>query len=160
MKIFRWLLCVPLSAIVAIAIGFWWSDLFRHAFFSYHSLLFSIRGLSPLFFGRLLPVGIFVILGALIAPARGRKRIAVLGLLGGVFGWPFGPRYEISLSGPTYYAVEVAGAICGAAVGMTIAFLLWPAKDQKEPTQTVQTPTSGTSAANAPVAPPSGAADR
>lgn len=109
---------------VALVIGFTWAEVFSHASYAKHHLHLSVIGLAPSFFGRLVPIAIFVVLGALIAPSPKWRTIATLGLLGGVFGWPFGPVYEISTYGPTFYLVEVAGAIAGSGLGMLIAFAL------------------------------------
>jgi hypothetical protein len=133
MKVIRRLLFIPVSAILAVIIGFAWAGIFSSASYSEHSLWYSIVGLAPSFIGRLLPVTIFVVLGAWIAPRPGFFTIIILGLLGGVFGWPFGSTYEISTSGPTFYLVEGFGAIFGAGVGMLIGFTL--SRRKNEPNQ-------------------------
>ena len=124
MNIIRRLLFIPVSAIIAVVIGFAWAGVFTSASYSEHSLWYSIIGLAPSFIGRLLPVAIFVVLGVVIAPRPLFLTIITLGLLGGVFGWPFGPKYELSPFSPTFYLVEGIGAIFGAGIGMLIGFVI------------------------------------
>jgi hypothetical protein len=137
MKAIRRLLFIPVAAILAAIIGFAWAGIFSWAYYSEHSLTYSVIGLGPSFLGRLLPVATFVVLGAWIAPRPRFPTIITLGLLGGVFGWPFGPQYEISTSGPTFYLVEGVGAIFGAGVGMLIGFAI--SRRKNEPNQSLQT---------------------
>jgi hypothetical protein len=144
MMIVRRLLFLPVSAIVAITVGFTWASVFSHATYSAHHVLYSIVGLAPLFFGRVFPVAVFVILGTVIAPRPGKVTIALLGILGGIFGWPFGPVYEISMAGPVFYLTEGIGAVIGAGVGMVIGFTVARRKERPnqspEPTAMSVTP--------------------
>ena len=131
MDFVRRLLFVPVSAIVGVVAGFTWAAVFSRASYSEHNLFYSIVGLAPSFLGRLLAVAIFVVLGTIIAPRPRRPTVIVLGFLGGIFGWPFGPTYEVSTSGPTFYLIEGVGAICGAGIGMLIGFSI--ARRKKKP---------------------------
>ena len=124
MKMLRRLLCIPGAAVVAVTVGFMWASVFRSAYFSEDSVLRSLEGLAPLFLGRCIPVMVFVTLAAAVAPAPRLTSIAVFGVLGGVFGWPFGPRYVLTQLGPTFYLAEGLGAIAGAGVGMIIALAI------------------------------------
>jgi hypothetical protein len=96
--------------------------IFPGAYFSRSSLWVAAGGLAPLFITRLLPIACFVVLGAAIAPKRGRVQIALLGMLGGIFGWPLGPQYSVSSDGVIFYVTEGSAAIVGAAAGMLLAF--------------------------------------
>jgi len=139
MNTIRRLLFIPVAAILAAIIGIMWAGIFSRASYSEHSLFYSVIGLAPSFLGRLLPVAAFIVLGALIAPRPRFLTIIILGLLGGVFGWPFGPKYEISTSGPIFYLVEGVGTIFGAGAGMLIGFVILRRKN--EPNQSLQTTT-------------------
>lgn len=125
MRTMRWIAFVPIAAIVAIAFGVIWGQLFSTAYISKKNLFVYIAGVAPLFLGRLLPVLIFVLLGAVIAPKRGRVQIALLGVLGGVYAWPFGPEYYVSPGADTIYLIEALGDLFGVAVSMLIAFVWW-----------------------------------
>lgn len=158
MNILRRLLFIPFSAVAAVTIGFRFSAVFSEGYYSKHHIFYSIVGLAPSFFGRCLPVAAFVVLGTVIAPRPGKMTVSCLGLLGGVFGWPFGPIYEEFLVMPTFYLVEGVGAITGAALGMLIGFAV--ARRKKRPNQPLQpTPMSVTPPADAGAAPATGVAD-
>ena len=146
MKLLRWLLFIPVSAIVAIAVGFLWMEMFTEASYSEHHILRSIVGLAPSFLGRALPVTIFVVLGTLIAPGPGLVTVSSLGIIGGVYGWPWGPIYEEFVFMHTIYLVEVGGAITGAAIGMSVGFTI--ARRKKKPNQPVQRNASTGSVSN------------
>src|SRR3954463_13586964 len=91
MKFIRWLGFIPLAGIAAIACGIAIGRLFPSRSYDPNRLLLSIVspwGLAPQITERLLPVALFVVLGALIAPSQSKKVVVCLGLLGGVFGWP------------------------------------------------------------------------
>ena len=137
-----------MSAIAAVALGFAWSSVFSHASYSGQDVRYGIVSLAPLFFGRLLPVAAFVILGTVIAPVPGKPTVIVLGCLGGIFGWPFGPIYEVSRAGPIFYVTEGAGALLGAGAGMLVGFAI--SRRKKRPNQSPD-PTSGLRPAAGPL---------
>lgn len=125
MKIIRWLGFIPLAGIVAILCGIAIGRAFPSRSFDPNRLLLSIVspwGLAPQIAERLLPVAIFVVLGAAIAPGVQKKIVVGLGLLGGVFGWPLpimlGPYDHV------FYAASAAGTLIGCALGMLLAFRL------------------------------------
>ncbi len=118
----RRLLFIPISALVSVAFGFLWFSIFSSASFDQESALRSALGLAPLFLGRFFAVAIFITLGTMIAPKPGTSTVAILGVLGGVYGWPFGPQYYVGVGGSTFYLTEGLGAILGSAAGMLISF--------------------------------------
>jgi membrane associated rhomboid family serine protease len=77
---------------------------------------------------------LFILVGAMIAPSTRRKVVVTLGILGGVFGWPFGPQYSLAY-GHIFYAAGAAGTLIGCALGLLLAFQ-WQTKRRKaEPNQ-------------------------
>ena len=122
MRAIRWLLFLPLSALIALLLGMLLKHIFPGAYFARSNLWVAAGGLAPLFIGRLLPIAFFVVVGTAIAPKRGRVQITLLGVLGGVYGWPLGPQYSMSPDGLVFYATEGIAAIVGAACGMLLAF--------------------------------------
>jgi hypothetical protein len=128
MRILRWISFIPIAAMAAIFLGILWANYFHEASFYKQNFLASIVGLAPRFLGRFLPIICFVLTGAAIAPRRAYFQIGLLGTLGAVFGWPFGPRYFVSEYSVTFYATEALGALFGAAIGMLVAISLWRAK--------------------------------
>ena len=140
MKMLRWLSFIPVATIAAIACGFSISGLFPSRSFDQHRLLLSLVspwGLAPQIAERLIPVALCVVLGSMLAPSHGRKVVVLLGLLGGVFGWPFGPQYSLA-HGHIFYAASAGGALLGCAIGMLLAFK-WQRRRREEPIQTPQT---------------------
>lgn len=138
MPLLRRLLFLPLSAVVATVVGLAWP--FTSWTYSRHSLFRSIVGLAPLFFGHLVPIVLFVTLGTLLAPRPGRTTVAILGFLGGLFGWPFGPSYELWGGDMVFYLTAGTGSLAGAALGMLIAFHL--ARRKKTPNPLPEPPHS------------------
>lgn len=122
MRALRWLFFLPLSAFSAVLLGLLLKHSFPDAYFSRSSLWISAGGLAPLFITRLLPIIFFVVLGAALAPQRGRVQITMLGVVGGVFGWPWGPQYSASADGFIFYVTEGLASITGTAIGMIFAF--------------------------------------
>ena len=121
MKSIRWILFVPIAALGALLCGYLWSAYFPKAYFAASNIQISILGLAPLFLGKLAPVALFVLIGTAVVPKRTVTVICLLGILGGIFGVPFGPQYSESVGGATFYATEVIGAASGSAVGMLLA---------------------------------------
>ena len=129
MKLLRWFLFIPVAAISAVACGFGVGALFDYRSYDKDHLLLSLispRGLAPEIVERLVPVALFVFIGAVIAPSHGRKVVALLGVLGGMFGWPFGPRYSLAY-GHVFYAASAGGTLLGCAIGLLGAFQ-WQAR--------------------------------
>jgi hypothetical protein len=122
MTLLRRIACIPVAAAVTFLCGILWSSAFTTAYYSEHSLLHSVVGLAPSFFGRFLPVALFIVISTVVAPRPGKYSVAAFGLLGGIYGWPFGPEYVVATSGPTFYLVEGSGSIAGAAFGLLLAF--------------------------------------
>ena len=142
MRALRWLFFIPLSAAAAVLLGMLLKHIFPGAYFSRSSLLVAAGGLAPLFITRLLPIACFVVLGAAIAPKRGRAQIALLGVLGGVFGWPLGPQYSVSPDGFVFYVTEGLAAFAGAASGMLLAFKFLKGRGSPEHTVDLDPPIS------------------
>lgn len=144
MKTLRWLLFIPVAAILAIACSFGIASLMPFRSYSQEHLFLSLispRGLAPYILERFIPVALFVVIGAMLAPTQGRKVIVTLGLLGGVFGWPFGPQYSLE-GGSVFYAAASFGTLVGCAVGLLLAFQ-WQTKRRKEEPIQLPEPTSG-----------------
>lgn len=141
MKTLRWLIFVPAATMLAVACSFGITSLMPSRTYSEEHLLLSLvspRGLAPFFLERFVPVVLFVVIGAMLAPTQGRKVVVVLGVLGGVFGWPFGPQYSLA-GGSVFYAAASFGTLLGCAVGLLIAFQ-WQTKRRKEqPIKSAQT---------------------
>ncbi len=147
MKTLRWITFIPIAATLAVTCSFVIGGLLSFRSFSQEHFFLSVvspRGLAPQIIERLIPVALFVIVGALLAPSLERKVVAALGLLGGLCGWPFGPQYSLA-QGHVFYAAGSAGTLAGCALGMFVAFS-WQAKRRdKEPNQPPQ-PTTDSSA--------------
>jgi hypothetical protein len=147
MKTLRWLIFIPVAAALAVACSFGIASLMPSRSYSEEHLFLSLispRGLAPYVLERFIPVALFILIGAMLAPSHGRKVVVVLGVLGGVFGWPFGPQYSLE-GGSMFYATASLGTLLGCAVGLLLAFQ-WQAKRRKEaPIQPPQT-TPGSSA--------------
>ena len=131
MRILRWILFVPIAAVVAVSFGFIWTSLFPKTYFSGQNVFVSLVGLTPLYLGRLLPIVVFILLGWFIVPTRGRVQIVLLGVLGGIFGWPFGPQYSMGQAGLSLYLLNAFGTLSGVLVGMFTAFQLNRKKNGK-----------------------------
>ena len=129
MKIVRWVLFVPLAALAALFFAVTWSDLMPN------ELIFE-------FLKRMLGVTMFILLGLAIAPRRRLTQVAILGSLGGLYGWPFGPTYSMWLGGPSFYLAEGVGAIVGSAVGMLVGLRLFRNYPEKGPNKSPE-PTPG-----------------
>ena len=159
MKIIRWLLFLPVSAMLAIVCGIQISDHFlsrsydrRHIFLS----IISPRGLAPEILERFIPVLLLILVGTIIAPSRGRKVVISLGVLGGLFGMPL--LSEVVPPGTEcFFVAGLAGVLLGCAVGMLLAFELQTYRRKRWPNQAPDPMASArTPAAAAPVAPASG----
>ena len=124
MNLLRRVICIPTAAIVALLIGIAWSSVFSSAYFSYNSIVRSLIGLGPSVLGRALPVFVFVTLATFIAPRPTKVTCILFGFMGGMFGWPFGPKYELDTSGAIFYLAEGIGALIGAGVGLSIALVI------------------------------------
>jgi hypothetical protein len=124
MKRVRWILFIPVAAVCAYAAGELWAQIFSRAYISHSGILSFVSGVYPLFFGRLIPVFVFIFLGTILVPKRGYVQIILLSLLGGVFGWPFGQEYYLGPGMDTFYIVESLGVLCGVAIGIVSAFRL------------------------------------
>jgi hypothetical protein len=121
-----------------VASGFGISGFFPDRSYSEDHLLLSVvspRGLAPYIVEHLIPVTLFVLIGTILAPSRGRKVVVLLGVLGGVFGWPFGPQYFLA-GGSVFYAAAASGTLLGCAIGLPLSFQ-WQTKRRKagEPTR-------------------------
>lgn len=133
MKTLRWLLFIPVAATLAVACSFGIASLMPSRSYSEEHLFLSLispRGLAPYILERFVPVALFVLIGAMLAPARRRKVVVGLGVLGGVFGWPFGPQYSLEGSS-MFYAAASLGTLLGCATGLLLAFQ-WQTKRKKE----------------------------
>lgn len=133
MKTLRWLIFIPVAAALAVASSFGIASLMPSRSYSEEHLFLSFvspRGLAPYVLERFVPVTLFVFIGAMLAPSHGRKVVVLLGVLGGVFGWPFGPQYSLE-EGSVFYAAASLGTLLGCAVGVLLAFQ-WQAKRRKE----------------------------
>jgi len=124
MRILRWILFIPIAAVVAVSFGFIWANFSPKTYFSGQNIFLSLVGLTPLYLGRLLPIVVFILLGWFIVPTRGRVQIILLGVLGGIFGWPFGPQYSMGQAGVSLYLLNAFGTLSGVLVGMLTAFWL------------------------------------
>ena len=131
MKTLRRILCVPVAALLAVAMSLLWASVFTGASFSERSVLFSAVGLAPLFLGRFIPVALFVILGTAIAPAPRIISVFGLGALGGVFGWPLALRSDGFAARHTFHNTEIFGAIAGASIGILVGLLILRKNTQK-----------------------------
>jgi hypothetical protein len=134
MNLLRWLLFIPVATVLAVACGFGIGGLLPLRSFNQNHIVLSIvspSGLAPEILERLLPVTLFILLGAMIAPSMGRKVTIMLGILGGIFGWPFGPRYSLEY-GHIFYAASAAGTLIGCALGMLLAFQWQAARRAKQ----------------------------
>jgi hypothetical protein len=146
MKTLRWLIFIPVAAALAVACSFGIASLMPSRSYSEEHLFLSFvspRGLAPYVLERFVSVALFVVIGTMLAPSRGRRVVAVLGVLGGVFGWPFGPVYSLA-GGSVFYAAAASGTLLGCAAGLLLAFQ-WQTKRRKgEPIQST-TDNSGAS---------------
>jgi len=64
-----------------------------------------------------------------------------LGILGGMFGWPFGPEYSLEY-GHIFYTAGAAGTLAGCALGLLLAFQIQAKRRKREQIQ-IPRPTSG-----------------
>jgi hypothetical protein len=135
MKTLRRILCVPIAALIAIAMSLLWASIFTGASYSERSVFYSAVGLAPLFLGRFIPVALFVILGTAIAPAPRILGVFGFGALGGVFGWPLALRSDGFNASHTFHNTEILGAIAGAGIGILVGLLILRKNTQK-PNQT------------------------
>lgn len=143
MKPLRWLLFIPVAAISAVACSFGIASLMPSRSYSEEHLILSLvspRGLAPYILERFVPVALFVVIGAMLAPTHGRKVVVALGVLGGVFGWPFGSQYSLE-GGSVFYAAASVGTLLGCAVGLLLAFRWQTKRRKEEPIQSPQTTT-------------------
>ena len=102
--------------------------------------LISPHGLLPQIIERLIPVALFVVIGTMLAPSHGRKVVACLGVLGGVYGMPFHPDYS-SPGSVVFYSASFIGALLGSALGMFLAFKCQTRRRIQQPNQPTE-PTS------------------
>jgi hypothetical protein len=148
MKTLRWLIFIPVATSLAVACGFVISRLLPSRSYSEEHLFLSLispRGLAPYVLERVVPVALFVLVGTMLAPSRGRIVVSVLGVLGGVFGWPFGPEYSLAGSS-AFYAAASSGTLFGCAAGLLLAFQWQNRRRKSEPIQ-ITTDSSGASPA-------------
>jgi hypothetical protein len=144
MKALRWATFIPLAAILAIACSFGIGSLLPFRSYSAEHLLLSLvspRGLAPFILERMVPVALFVVVGTMLAPTQGRKVVIVLGILGGIFGAPFGPQYELE-GGSAFFAAAAFGSTMGCGIGLLLAFQWQALRRSKNPLQ-VPEPMSG-----------------
>jgi len=143
MKLLRWFLLIPVAAMAAVACGFGVGALFDYRSYDKEHIFLSLispRGLAPQIIERLIPVALFVIIGTVIAPSRGKRVVVLLGVLGGIFGWPFGPGYSLAY-GHVFYAASAGGTLLGCAIGLLTAFQ-WQARCRRETPNHTAEPTS------------------
>ena len=143
MKTLRWLIFIPLAAALAVACSFGIASLMPTRTYSEEHPILSFvspRGLAPYVLERFVPIALFVFVGVMLAPSHGRKVVVVLGVLGGVFGWPFGPQYSLA-GGSVFYAASAIGTLLGCAFGLLLAFQWQTKRRKKEPIQPPQTTT-------------------
>ena len=133
MRTFRWIMFLPVAAVSAVAFGYLWTRVSPKAYIASISKVnfpVFIGGVAPLLLSRLFPVVIFILVGAAIAPKQGRVQIALLGFLGGIFGFPLEPKNYTFPGGYKFYLTEGLGVLLGVMIGMLIAFILWPKRNE------------------------------
>ena len=143
MKLLRWFLFIPVAAMAAVACGFGIGGIFHYRSYDKNHILLSLissRGLAPQIIERLVPVALFVVIGAVIAPSHGRKVVVLLGVLGGMFGWPFGSEYSLAY-GHVFYVASACGTLLGCAIGLLVAFQ-WQIRCRREALNHTAEPTS------------------
>jgi len=125
-KTLRWIGFIPFAAILSVGCGIGITLLLpARSYSSAHPILSIVSpwGLAPEILERLLPVALFVVIGTASAPTSGRKVVAVLGVLGGLFGWPFGAEYMLR-GHAVFYAAAASGTLVGCALGLLVALRL------------------------------------
>lgn len=144
MNALRWLIFIPVAATLAVVCSFGIGSLMSSRSYSEEHLFLSLVspwGLAPFILERLIPVALFVVIGTVLAPSQGRKVVVVLGVLGGIFSGPFGPRYELE-GGSAFFAAASLGSILGCAIGLLLAFQFQTKRRTKSPIKSPE-PTTG-----------------